>query len=196
MRISDWSSDVCSSDLLPSRPSSLYRWPCNQIVTKWALVFHFFCRRPALASVPSLALLRACVKRQTAAHGQNRPRVHLHHRLARVDHWRAAFAGHYRTLSTQFVLLALQVSHRPRQHCRHLELMLRPFAPGELSNHRMPEWPILLPHSNMSRWRDLTSCTLHDFYRSRRALDPLLALRHDSCQIGRESCRERVCPSV
>src|SRR3546814_9596253 len=85
MRISDWSSDVCSSDL-PSRPSSLYRWPCNQIVTKWALVFHFFCRRPALASVPSLALLRACVKRQTAANGQNRPRVHLHHRLARVDH--------------------------------------------------------------------------------------------------------------
>src|SRR3546814_4019058 len=115
MRISDWSSDVCSSDL----------WPCNQIVTKWALVFHFFCRRPALASVPSLALLRACVKRQTAAHGQNRPRVHLHHRLARVDHWRAAFAGHYRTLSTQFVLLALQVSHRPRQHCRHPELMIR-----------------------------------------------------------------------
>src|SRR3546814_8793072 len=110
---------------------------------------------------------------QTAAHGQNRPRVHLHHRLARVDHWRAAFAGHYRTLSTQFVLLALQVSHRPRQHCRHLELMLRPFAPGELSNHRMPEWPILLPHSNMSRWSDLTSCTLHDFYRSRRAIDPL-----------------------
>src|SRR3546814_3990253 len=89
-------------------PSSLYRWPCNQIVTKWALVFHFFCRRPALASVPSLALLRACVKRQTAAHGQNGPRVHLHHRLARVEHWRAAFAGHYRTLSTQFVLLALQ----------------------------------------------------------------------------------------
>src|SRR3546814_4373682 len=77
-----------------------------------------------------------------------------------------AFAGHYRTLSTQFVLLALQVSHRPRQHCRHLELMIRPFAPGELSNHRMPEWPILLTHSNMSRWSDLTSCTLHDFYRS------------------------------
>src|SRR3546814_3667587 len=73
-----------------------------------------------------------------------------------VDHWRAAFAGHYRTLSTQFVLLALQVSHRPRQHCRHLELMIRPFAPGELSNHRMPEWPILLTHSNMSRWSDLT----------------------------------------
>src|SRR3546814_1966768 len=62
-----------------------------------------------------------------------------------------------------------------------LELMIRPFAPGELSNHRMPEWPILLTHSNMSRWSDLTSCTLHDFYRSRRAIDPLLALRHDSC---------------
>src|SRR3546814_2396654 len=77
-------------------------------------------------------------------------------------------------------LLALQVSHRPRQHCRHLELMIRPLAPGELSNHRMPEWPILLTHSNMSRWSDLTSCTLHEFYRSRRAIDPLLALRHDS----------------
>src|SRR3546814_7584877 len=73
------------------------------------------------------------------------------------------------------------VPSRPRQHCRHLELMIRPFAPGELSNHRMPEWPILLTHSNMSRWSDLTSCTLHDFYRSRRAIDPLLALRHDSC---------------
>src|SRR3546814_9563139 len=59
--------------------------------------------------------------------------------------------------------------------------MIRPFAPGELSNHRMPEWPILLTHSNMSRWSDLTSCTLHDCYRSRRAIDPLLALRHDSC---------------
>src|SRR3546814_4865083 len=47
-------------------------------------------------------------------------------------------------------LLALQVSHRPRQHCRHLELMIRPLAPGELSNHRMPEWPILLTHSNRS----------------------------------------------
>src|SRR3546814_4484676 len=114
MRISDWSSDVCSSDL----------WPCNQIVTKWALVFHFFCRRPALASVPSLALLRACVKRQTAAHGQNRPRVHLHHRLARVDHWRAAFAGYYRTLSTQFVLLALQVS-RSEEHTSELQSLMR-----------------------------------------------------------------------
>src|SRR3546814_6141216 len=59
--------------------------------------------------------------------------------------------------------------------------MIRPFAPGELSNHRMPEWPILLTHSNMSRWSDLTSCTLHDFYRSRRAIDQLFALRHDSC---------------
>src|SRR3546814_17261338 len=59
--------------------------------------------------------------------------------------------------------------------------MIRPFAPGELSNHRMPEWQILLTHSNMRRWRDLTSCTLHDFDRSRRAIDPLLALRLDSC---------------
>src|SRR3546814_12713339 len=131
MRISDWSSDVCSSDLLPSRPSSLYRWPCNQIVTKWALVFHFFCRRPALASVPSLALLRACVKRQTAAHGQNRPRVHLHHRLARFDHWRAAFAGHSRTLSTQFVLLALQeIGEEPRRAraCQHVSTSVEDVA--------------------------------------------------------------------
>src|SRR3546814_6610379 len=99
----------------------------------------------------------------------------------RISDWSSdVCSSDLRTLSTQFVLLALQVSHRPRQHCRHLELMIRPFAPGELSNHRMPEWPILLTHSNMSRWSDLTSCTLHDFYRSRRAIDPLLALRHDS----------------
>src|SRR3546814_11464639 len=89
-------------------PSSLYRWPCNQIVTKWALVFHFFCRRPALASVPSLALLRACVKRQTAAHGKNRPRVHLHTRLAWVDYWSAAFAGNYRPLSQPFDMIVVQ----------------------------------------------------------------------------------------
>src|SRR3546814_20392387 len=107
-----------------------------------ALVFHFFCRRPALASVPSLALLRACVKRQTAAHGQNCPRVHLHHRLARVDHCRDAFAAHYHTLSTHFVLLALPARTRPRQHCRHIVVTILTFVPCERRNHRSQHRPI------------------------------------------------------
>src|SRR3546814_7250467 len=121
------------------------------------------------------------MKEQLAWHAQALPGGNWHIVFSRFSHWRAALPDHYRPLSMQFLLLALQVSHRPLQHCRHLELMIRPFAPGELSNHRRPEWPILLTHSNMSRWSDLTSCTLHDFYRSRRAIDPLLALRHDSC---------------
>src|SRR3546814_15787110 len=73
----------------------------------------------------------------------------------------------------------MRISDWSSDVCSSDLLMIRPFAPGELSNHRTPEWPILLTHSNMSRWSDLTSCTSHDFYRSRRAIDPLLALRQD-----------------
>src|SRR3546814_6121343 len=72
MRISDWSSDVCSSDLAPPREPAVHHPDRTRPVERFALVFHARAASLFRPELPGLLLAQAAARTAAVRAGNDR----------------------------------------------------------------------------------------------------------------------------